>query len=256
LLHENRVLNWHPGLRSVPLDIHHAPKLLQGALTLIDMEAAGPAIFDQGQEGSCTANAVTGVFELKERLNGYDLGPGSRQAIYALARAMRGNLKHDTGSTISDTMAVVLKYGLPSEAICPYSVGLVTTLPGPDVLADGLKRRPDAKMIVRVHQDMANLWNTLSEDDPIAFGFTVYTSFMSGTMAKSGIWHGHQKGDKVEGGHAVALIGYSPMTRMFKCRNSWGAGWGIRGTFWLPQDFVLSQDCDDFMAAVDAPKVA
>jgi hypothetical protein len=256
--HHGRQLNWHPGRQS-SLDAFHRPTplLLSAPMVLQDMEAACPPVYDQGQEGSCTANAVTGAFQIKEHIEGrgVDPGPASRQAVYYWARRRVGNQAIDSGSTISDTMWAALTYGLPLESLWTYDMPIDEEPPA-EVYADGLKRRPTGKMIARVRQDLPNLYATLAGNDPIPCGFTVYTSFMDQAMASSGIWHGIQPGDQVEGGHAVCMVGYNPVTRMFKFRNSWGANWGIRGYFWMPESIVLGPDFSDFIAAVDAPKAA
>lgn len=37
----------------------------------------------------------------------------------------------------------------------------------------------------------------------------------------------------VEGGHAYTLLGYNARTKLFRCQNSWGSGWGQGGRFWI-----------------------
>ena len=38
---------------------------------------------------------------------------------------------------------------------------------------------------------------------------------------------------QVEGGHAYLIVGYDTATDMFKFQNSWGAGWGQNGYFYM-----------------------
>jgi len=37
----------------------------------------------------------------------------------------------------------------------------------------------------------------------------------------------------LEGGHAYLVTGYNSRTRLFRCLNSWGLGWGQHGRFWM-----------------------
>lgn len=38
------------------------------------------------------------------------------------------------------------------------------------------------------------------------------------------------------GGHAFCVLWYSKLTKLWKCQNSWGAGWGAGGLFYLPEE--------------------
>lgn len=42
----------------------------------------------------------------------------------------------------------------------------------------------------------------------------------------------------VYGGHAFVVSGYSARRNAFRCVNSWGAGWGRRGRFWVKFDHM------------------
>jgi len=76
------------------------------------------------------------------------------------------------------------------------------------------------------------------------FGFTVYESFESATVAKSGHAPLPKSSESVVGGHAVVGVGYDDAKQWFIVRNSWGAGWGLKGCFMLPYAYVA----DDNMA--------
>lgn len=40
----------------------------------------------------------------------------------------------------------------------------------------------------------------------------------------------------IMGGHAYLAVGYNRTTKMFRCLNSWGKGWGKQGRFWIQHD--------------------
>ena len=50
-----------------------------------------PPVFDQGQLGSCTANAVAAAVEYDAKLNGNDPGTLSRLWIYYYERKLEGS---------------------------------------------------------------------------------------------------------------------------------------------------------------------
>jgi C1A family cysteine protease len=85
----------------------------------------------------------------------------------------------------------------------------------------------------------------LAEGYPFVFGFTVYTAFMSSDVAKSGVLNMPQPGETVEGGHAVVGVGYDDAQKRFLVRNSWGSGWGMKGYYTMPYDYLSDRNLSD-----------
>ena len=53
--------------------------------------------------------------------------------------------------------------------------------------------------------------------------------------------------ESVVGGHAVLAVGYDESERRFIVRNSWGAGWGIKGYFTVPYSYLTDPNlANDF----------
>jgi C1A family cysteine protease len=73
---------------------------------------------------------------------------------------------------------------------------------------------------------------------PVVFGFSVYESFESDEVAKTGTVLMPDKSEQLLGGHAVVLCGYDDETKRFLVRNSWGEEWGQAGYFTLPYEYV------------------
>ena len=63
----------------------------------------------------------------------------------------------------------------------------------------------------------------LASGYPFVFGFTVYDSFESQQVAKTGVVPMPAAGESVLGGHAVMAVGYDDSQQRFIVRNSWGA---------------------------------
>jgi C1A family cysteine protease len=78
----------------------------------------------------------------------------------------------------------------------------------------------------------------LSDGYPVAFGFTVFESFMSDEVKRTGIAPMPQSNESVLGGHAVLAVGYDDSKNALIVRNSWGSEWGLDGYFYLPYGFV------------------
>ncbi len=77
---------------------------------------------------------------------------------------------------------------------------------------------------------------------PFVIGFSVYESFESKKVAKTG--HAPMPGphEKMLGGHCVLAVGYNDAHQHFILRNSWGAGWGMEGYFTLPYSYLLDEN--------------
>jgi C1A family cysteine protease len=81
------------------------------------------------------------------------------------------------------------------------------------------------------------------------FGFTVYESFESEQVAKTGKVPLPPRSEQVLGGHAVLAVGYNDAQQSFIVRNSWGPNWGMKGYFWMPYGYVTDpQLASDFWA--------
>src|SRR5207249_6396066 len=78
----------------------------------------------------------------------------------------------------------------------------------------------------------------LADGYPFVFGFTVYETFESDRVAKTGVVPMPKPREKVLGGHAVLAVGYDDAKRRFLVRNSWGTGWGTKGYFTMPYDYL------------------
>ena len=70
----------------------------------------------------------------------------------------------------------------------------------------------------------------------------MYESFESAAVAKSGHAALPKSGESVVGGHAVVGVGYDDAKSWFVVRNSWGAGWGMKGYFTLPYAYVADNN--------------
>jgi C1A family cysteine protease len=95
--------------------------------------------------------------------------------------------------------------------------------------------------------NITELKSCLAAGNPFVFGFTVYQSFESATVAQTGVLPMPGKTESVLGGHAVMAAGYDDNKNAFIVRNSWGDAWGQKGYFYMPYDYITSTDlADDF----------
>jgi C1A family cysteine protease len=81
----------------------------------------------------------------------------------------------------------------------------------------------------------------LANGFPFVFGFTVYESFESAEVARTGDAPLPAAGETVLGGHAVLAVGYDDAAARFTVRNSWGPHWGNGGYFTLPYAYLTDR---------------
>jgi C1A family cysteine protease len=222
----------------------------------VDPRADMPAVYDQGQLGSCTANAVAGAMEYDMHLDGAPFRghAPSRLLVYYQERLLEGSLgQGDTGAMGRDGFKALQRYGWVPESEWPYHITKYATDPPPSVWADA-KLRLLTKPYKAVTRSETAFKQVLSNRQTIAFGFTVYDSFESSEVAATGVVPMPGPGEQVLGGHEVLLIGYlaSDPTHAL-CRNSWSTGWGLGGYFLMPWAYLLNTGLSsDFRTIVRA----
>ncbi|HTX21309.1 MAG TPA: C1 family peptidase [Candidatus Aquilonibacter sp.] len=237
---------WLPDLPDRRDHLYAAPVAMAGALPAqVDLRAQCPPVYDQGQLGSCTANAIAGAIEfdrLRQKIS--DFTP-SRLFIYYNERAMEHTVDSDSGAQIRDGIKSVGQLGDCPETEWPYVISKFKTKPPRNCYSDALKYK--AVLYQRVTQTPEQLKGCLASGYPFVFGFTVYESFESAQVAKTGHASLPKSGERSIGGHAVVGVGYDDFKNWFIVRNSWGNSWGMNGYFTLPYAYVTSSNlADDF----------
>lgn len=213
----------------------------------VDNRPNCPPVYDQGDLGSCTGNALAGVVQIqRKRLKlAPDFAP-SRLFIYYNERAIEGSIPEDAGASIEDGIKTLTALGVCDETLWPYDVAAFANMPNDAAYTAALKT------IIKDYQQLANnninqLKAALVKDGAFALGFTVYESFMSEQVAKTGIMPMPHRHEAVAGGHAVVAVGYDDSKQMFIVRNSWGTTWGQDGYFDFPYQYMintrLTNDC-------------
>ncbi len=242
---------WVPDLPDHRDHLYAAPVVALAALPpSVDLRSkfSIPA-YDQGQLGSCTANAIAAAMEfdlIKEKVQ--DPFTPSRLFIYYNERAMEGSVGQDAGAQIRDGVKSVNKSGAPPEKLWPYSdqnPGPFEQKPPNAVYQEAAKHK--VTVYQRVARALTQMKGCLAAGYPFVFGFTVYESFESQAVAQTGVVPMPGQNENVLGGHAVLAMGYDDATTRFRVRNSWGPSWGDRGYFTMPYAYLLDSNlADDF----------
>lgn len=201
-----------PRSRGYALVVHAPP-------TRSVMHTRHNAVWDQGEVGSCTANAALALLVTGSAWDGHTVYT-ERDAVALYSAETRLDDREipghyppdDTGSAGLYSMAALKAQGKIASYWHAFSTLAVLT---------ELAQRPVSIGIP--------WYESMFEPDPRTGQLTV--------DRRSGI----------AGGHQVPLDGVDPARLRVRLTNSWGTGWGIAGTAWLSYDdlsFLLSQGGD------------
>jgi C1A family cysteine protease len=200
-------------------------------------------VYDQGQLGSCTANAIAGAIEfdlMKQNKN--DFMP-SRLFIYYNERAIEGTVDSDSGAQIRDGIKSVASQGDCPETSWPYDISKFADKPPQSCYDNAVQHK--AVQYERTIRDLNQMKGCLASGYPFVFGFTVYQSFESQEVAQTGHASLPSSGEQAAGGHAVLAVGYDDSQNWFIVRNSWGTSWGMEGYFTLPYTYLINESLSD-----------
>jgi len=200
-------------------------------------------ILDQGQIGSCVANAFALNISYITK-NNTNL---CRLLLYALCRIKDNNpLSIDAGTTVRSAGSSVASYGSCPEIVFPYnSVNVSNYRLLPPLITFQNSKLFKSFSYTFVSQG-SNYLNNIKAvfnryNVPIIFGFMVYESFMSSNVAKTGLVPMPDlKKEKLIGGHCMNIIGYDDDKQLFICANSWGKNWGNTGFCYMPYMYILN----------------
>jgi C1A family cysteine protease len=278
-------LGWladHPDIRDHTLDTDSAPAgrhhsvagLLEQVKTpktppaKIDLRADFSPVEDQGQLGSCTANAGAGMVEYFQRRAFGKYIDLSRLFLYKTTRDLLG-VHGDTGAYLRSTMQALATFGAPPESYWPYDIKKFDEEPsaflytfGQDYKAEVYYRLDPPGTTGDALRDVIK--EQLARQLPAMFGFTVYSSYTQSTT-NGGCFPFPLPGEGRVGGHAIVACGYDDAKKItnttnggkstkgaFLIRNSWGPGWGEQGYGWLPYAYVEQGLAVDWWSLISA----
>lgn len=204
--------------------------------TMVDLRDKCPSVYDQGNLGSCGANAMGSLFQFEQMKQGIPNFMPSRLFIYYNTRVLEGTINSDAGVTLRNTMKTMVDSGVCPETMWGYNK-CFRKKPSDNCYVEGLKHQ--VLEYLRVTHTLYDIKLCLADGNPIVFGMTLYESFMSDSVTKTGIVPmPNLQTESALGGHAVKIVGFDDTKNMLIVKNSWGTKWGDKGYFYLPYEYV------------------
>ena len=207
----------------------------------IDLRKYCSAIEDQGNLGSCTAQALAGNLEFLDNQPDSVYTDVSRLFIYYNERVLRDSEAFDSGAFLRDGIKTLKKTGYCREKIWPYKIEQFKLKP------PALCYKEAKNHLISSYYRLSSLTEMLvclADGYPFVFGFTVYESFETEKVKRTGIVPMPKKDERPVGGHAVLAVGYNQKQKRFLVRNSWGKAWGKDGYFTMPYEYLETQAAD------------
>jgi C1A family cysteine protease len=207
----------------------------------VDLREFCSIVENQESLGSCTANALAGNLEYLDHKADDIYTDVSRLFIYYNERVMEGTVDYDSGASLRDGIKTLRKQGACWEKTWPYLIERFDVKPAKNCYIEAKKHRVESYHRIN---SLPEMLTCLAEGYPFVFGFTVYESFQSQKVARTGVVSMPEKNEKVIGGHAVMAAGYNQSRKRFLVRNSWGSQWGKDGYFTLPYEYLETLAAD------------
>ena len=220
-----------------------------------------PTVLDQGQEGACTGYALAAVVNfhlfhrrirrtvsprmLYDMARRYDEWPGEKYEGSSARGAMKGWVSHGVCNEVSWPATL---HG--AQFLTPALATEAQETPG------GAYYRVMHRQIRDMHAALAEvgiLYVTLMvhEGWNVPGPTTVTVDYVESGNSKKLILPVIRRAGRADGGHAVAIVGYT--RDGFIIQNSWGSDWGARGFALLPYEDFMLHSTDVWVAQLGVP---
>jgi len=198
-------------------------------------------IYDQGQLGSCTANAFCMANCILNKVANKNVSfRPSRLFFYYQERVILGTINEDSGAYVVDGLSYVKVNGICSEKLWPYNISKFAVNPSPNCYVEALKYKISSYSIIPINANLlTSIKNAILNKKPVLIAIAVYDSFETINVAKTGMVPlPNVNSEQCLGGHEMCLIGFDDNKKLFTVVNSWGSTWGVNGLCYIPYTYI------------------
>lgn len=207
----------------------------------VDLRAAWWEVGDQGYTGSCVGWAAADSVIRWHMVRCNLIQPADHLAVRYLWMAAKETDEFTTrptafieldGTSLKAALNIARKYGMVLDDLCPFKDGKLYQGETDVFYSIAAQRRVSAYYNLTRNQDNWRMW--LAGRGPILSRLEVDKTWYDCTAS-----HGNldaYDAAHTYGGHAIAIVGYTP--DRFIVRNSWGTSWGDGGFAYASPDYA------------------
>jgi hypothetical protein len=241
---------WHTGLipstasqRRAFCDRHVGATIPRTDWRPVDYRAFAPAVYDQGQQGSCVGHG--GVASLATLRAMHGLGTDRLSACNLYGQINGGK---DQGAMVVDALKALQSVGACLESTVGPTHWQPSGWPANWKAEAGRFKIEKATEI----QGFDEIGTALMEGDPVCFGIPLGKNFDAGPDGVVPDWNGQEAG-----GHCMFAIGLAQIQGRWRLlvQNSWAARWGMGGYCYLPESYFTGwHEAYRLKAGIDDPQ--
>lgn len=202
--------------------------------TLADLSHLHGAVRHQGDRPTCLAFTLS---DLNMHRHGQMI-PFSPEYLYREAARNMVGWKPGDGLELTAALTAVYAPGQPLEVDCPY----LPEEPQTPLAPSPTFSRLFTGSYAHFHPKHDEIVEVLERGQSVGLVLKLTPEFVTVDMPSGKIVYsaGHLPGMS----HAVLAVGHGVDAQTNEphllIRNSWGAGWGMQGHAWLPQEYLVS----------------
>jgi len=206
----------------------------------VDISNQVLVVKNQGQEGTCVANAGSALKEFFDRVR------LSVRFLYYFGRQISGmnpiaTPNVDEGMVPRDMMKCLLEKGDCLETSLPYQV-FGKQVPSAQNVEEAKSYKIKSYARILTVNDLKAHLN--ANRTPAVLTVPIYDGAVNWFTqnVKTNNYTIKVGGTNITSGHAILVVGYDENRQAFKILNSWGTFWGENGYAWLPYNYAWN-DC-------------
>jgi C1A family cysteine protease len=223
------------------------PMLLKAVKLPVSFSLApyNSTIYDQGNLGSCTANALSTAYRIQYKIRNSVDYHASRLAIYYYERQIINTIDQDSGAYVTDGLKYIKDNGICSETTWPYVISRFKLQPGRSRnLVEENSHKLTSYSIIPVNSNaITAIKIVLNTNKPVLLAVAIYSSFVTSSVARRGIVPvPNTRRESLLGGHEMTIVEYNDKTNLFTVVNSWGSLWAANGSCFIPYSYISNRN--------------